>query len=164
MLAAGSVLLLWATLGRLPPVVASHFDGAGVPNGWASRSAYAALLAAIGVLLPLVIVGLVNTVTRQGPQLLSIPARAYWSRPEHRREAVSRVRAYMWWLGCIMTSIALSMHWLILEAHAHHPPHLITRDFVLVLSAGLLALVLWTVGWYRLLRPPVGDERPTPRQ
>lgn len=156
-LAVGFVLLVLATLGQLPPVVASHFDGAGVPNGWSSRPAYAALLVAVGALLPLGIIGLVNALTRKGPQLLNIPARDYWVRPERAREAVRRVRAYMWWLGCIMTGAALTVHCLILRAHASQPPRLSTRGIVFLLSAVLLALGLWIAGWYRLLRPPVAE-------
>jgi len=121
-LAVGFVLLVPATLGQLPPVVASHFDGAGVPNGWSSRSAYGVLLVAVGLLLPVGIVGLVHMLTQRGPQLLNIPARDYWSHPEHRQEAVRRVRASMWWLGCIMAGTALTIHGLILEAHVGQPP------------------------------------------
>jgi hypothetical protein len=58
----GLSLILWLiqTIGKLPAVVASHFDAAGMPNGWSSRRFYAILLAVIGVILPLAIVGLVN--------------------------------------------------------------------------------------------------------
>jgi hypothetical protein len=148
------ILLLLATLGRLPPVVASHFDAAGAPNGWSSRGSYAILLAAIGVLLPLGIIGLVTALTQRGPQLLNIPARDYWRRPEHGPEAIRRVRAYMWWLGCIMTGAALAVHGLILGAHGSTPPHLGTGGIVTVLFSMLLAIGLWIIGWYRLLRPP----------
>lgn len=67
------ILLVLVTLRQLPPVVASHFDGAGVPNAWSSRPAYAILLVAVGALLPLGIIGLVNALTQRGPQLLNIP-------------------------------------------------------------------------------------------
>jgi hypothetical protein len=92
------ILFLILTISQLPAVVASHFDAGGVPNGRSSRGFYAMLLAAIGVLLPLGIVGLVNAITERGPHLLNIPARDYWRRPEHGPEAIRRVRAYMWWL------------------------------------------------------------------
>lgn len=137
-LGLGFILLLLLTIGQLPPVVASHFDAAGVPNGWFSRRAYAMLLGAMGVLLPLGIIALVNALTQQGPQLLNIPARNYWRRPEHGPEAVRRVRAYMWWLGCILTAAALAVHGLILKAHDAAPPHLVTEGTVTVLYSVLL--------------------------
>jgi len=63
-LVIGFILVVLVTLKELPPVVASHFDGAGVPNGWSSRLGYAVLLGAVGALLPLGIIGLVHLLTR----------------------------------------------------------------------------------------------------
>ncbi|MGH7579309.1 MAG: DUF1648 domain-containing protein [Gemmatimonadales bacterium] len=153
-LAGGLVLFVFGTLGRLPPVVASHFDGSGSPNGWSSRGAYAALLLLVGAVLPLAIVGLLKVVTRRGPDRLNIPAREYWTRPEHAAEAVRRVRSYLWWLGCIMAAIASAIHGTILAAHSHRPPHLSSRGIILVIGIAILALGIWIVGWYRLLQPP----------
>jgi hypothetical protein len=153
-LAIGLIGVLLVTVRRLPPVVASHFDGAGVPNGWSSRQGYAIVLIGTGVLLPLAITGLVISLTRKGPARLNIPARDYWSRPEHSHEAVLRVRAYMWWLGCLMAGLTLSIHWLVMAAHAHEPPRLRTSAVLTVLGAVFLGIVVWAAGWYRLLRPP----------
>lgn len=91
-LATGLIAVVLVTVSRLPPMVASHFDAAGVPNGWSSRPAYALLLIAIGVLLPLGIIRLIISLTRRGPARLNIPARDHWTRPEHSEEAVLRVR------------------------------------------------------------------------
>ena len=155
--AALLVAVLVLTLPRLPPVVASHFNAAGVPNGWSSRPVYAAMLLLVGVLLPLGIAWLITSLTQSGPARLNIPARDYWIRPEHSGEAVRRVRAYMWWLGSIMAGTALLVHWLVLAAHAHQPPRLRTSALVLVLAAVMLGIGAWTAGWYRLLRRP-GSE------
>lgn len=155
LLAAGLIATVLITLGRLPPVVASHFDGAGMPNGWSSRPAYAIVLVFIGVLLPLGIMVLIRWLTRDGPDRLNMPARDYWTRPEHGREAVRRVQAYTWWLGCVMAGTALLIHLLVLDAHEQQPPRLSTSGIVLVLIAALLGVGAWAAGWYRLLRRPV---------
>ena len=153
-LAVGLIAGVLVTLRRLPPSVASHFDAAGTPNGWSSRLGYALLLVVIGVLLPLGIAALVRGLTARGPALLNIPARDYWTRPDHGKEAVRRVRAYMWWLGCIMAGTALSIHLLVLDAHEHQPPRLSTSGMLLVLGAALGAIGGWAAGWYRLLQRP----------
>jgi uncharacterized membrane protein len=148
------VIVLLTTTGRLPPVVASHFDASGVPNGWSSRPTYALLLLFIGVLLPLGITVLITSITRTGsPDQLSIPARDYWTRPEHAQEAVRRVRAYIWWLACIMAGTALAVHLSVLDAHANQPIRLRTGAILSVLGGATLGVVAWTIGWYRLLRP-----------
>lgn len=156
LLAGGLVALVLATLGRLPPLVASHFDGAGAPNGWSTRTGYVTLLLIVGAMIPLGVVFLVTRLTRAGPQLLNIPAREYWRRPEHAAEAVRRVRAYIWWLGCVITGSALAIHRLVLQANALRPPHLDTPAVLTVLAGVLAAIGLWIAGWYRVLRPPVG--------
>jgi uncharacterized membrane protein len=157
LVAAGLVGVVLVTFGRLPLVVASHFDAAGVPNGWSSRSGYASLLLAIGVLIPLSTMVLIRAVTRQGPAGLNIPARDYWTRPENAPEAVRRVRAYIWWLGSIMAGTALVIHLLVLAAHQQEPPRLSTSAILLVLGAVVLGIAAWAAGWYWLLR------RPSPR-
>lgn len=148
------VATVLGTLGRLPPVVASHFDARGVPNGWSSRPVYALLILAIGVLLPLGITWLVTVLTRSGVAALNIPAKDYWSRPENSREAVQRVRAYMWWLACVMAMTALLIHWAVLAANTRQPPQLGSAGFFAVLGGAVCALGIWTAGWYRLLRRP----------
>ena len=153
-LAAALVLLVTSTAGQLPPIVASHFDAAGVPNGWSSRELYAALLLAVGAVLPLGMVGLIHALTRRGPELLNIPARGFWTRPENRAEAVHRVRTHMWWLGSILTGTALAIHGLILQAHTSDPPHLSATGIWLLLAAVVGMIGLWAARWYRLLRQP----------
>lgn len=153
-LAASLIVVVLVTLRQLPPVVASHFDAAGAPNGWSSRPVYGLVLFGIGILLPLGTTALVGALTRSGPALLNIPERDYWARPEHGLEAVRRVRAYVWWLACILAATALLVHLLVLAAHAHQPPRLSASALVLVLGAVFVAVAGWTVGWYRLLRRP----------
>lgn len=152
----GQVIFLAATLSRLPPVVASHFDAGGAPNGWSSRPAYAVLLLVIGTLLPLGVTLLIQRVTRNGPDRLNIPARDYWTRPEHAGEAVRRVRAHVWWLGCVMTLIAAAVHGSILAAHAHQPPRLSGSGIGIIIGSGLIGIGAWIAGFYRALRPPQG--------
>jgi uncharacterized membrane protein len=147
------VVLLVSTLGRLPLTVASHFGGSGAANGWSTRQAYAALLLSIGILLPLGVVGLVHAVTQRGPQLLNIPFKDYWRQAEHGAEAVRLVRAYTWWLACIMTAVALATHWFILKANTLQPPRLATTGFGVVYIGMLVVIALWIAGFYRLLRP-----------
>jgi uncharacterized membrane protein len=156
-LASALVVMVVATLDQLPPLVASHFDARGAADGWFPRPLYALFVLAIGILVPLGITGLITILTRSGVSALNIPAREYWTRPEHSPEAVRRVRAYIWWLACVLVVTALAIHWSVLAANARRPPALSTGEFFAVLGAVVLALGIWTAGWYRLLRP--GEHR-----
>ena len=82
-LAIGLIAVVMVTFRRLPPMVASHFDVEGVPNGWSSRPGYALMVLAIGVLLPLGITILMAGLTRSGPGSLNIPERDHWTRAEN---------------------------------------------------------------------------------
>jgi uncharacterized membrane protein len=161
-LAAGLVATLGVTLGRLPSRVASHFNAHGMPDGWLSCPAYALFIVAIGILVPLSIIGLVMVLTRSGVSSLNIPARDYWMRPEHSPEAIRRVRIYIWWLACILVAMALAIHWSVLAANARQPPVLGSGEFLSVLGLVVLAIGIWTAGWYRLLRPD-RDHNSAPR-
>jgi hypothetical protein len=111
----------------------------------------------VGALLPLAIIWLVHTHTQRGPQLLNVPFKDYWRRPEHGPEAVRRVRIYMWWLASIMTGSGLAIHLLVLQANALHPPHLATGGIAALLISLFLAIGVWMAGWFRLLRPSQPD-------
>ena len=52
------------TLPALPALVATNFNGAGVPHAWMARQSYTIYLAAIGIGLPLLIVSLVGRAIR----------------------------------------------------------------------------------------------------
>lgn len=159
-LLAAMALTFVTTLDRLPPVVASHFDGSGAPNGWSSRGSYALLMLIVSGLVPLITVGLVHWVTRGAPALVSIPARDFWLDPRHQDEAVRRVRAYIWWLGCVLVSAGIAIHLLVVRANALQPPRLSTPGMLGLIAGVLLGIGVWAVGWYRLLRPPSGPSSP----
>ena len=61
-------LLGWAWP-QLPELVATHFDGAGVPNGWSSKASFTGLSLAILALLNLVYVVLPHWIARTNPDL-----------------------------------------------------------------------------------------------
>ena len=69
------------------------------------------------------------------------------------------MRAYGWWLGCIMAGAALLIHGLVLAAHAHEPPRLSTAAVLGVIVSIVVAVLGWAAGWYRLLRRPPTNHR-----
>ena len=106
-----------ATLNDLPPTVATHFGGSRRPNAWMSRGAYAGYLAAIGVLLPILVVYIVS-----------------------RRSGLEDAS---WWLGCLLVGFALGLHLLIRAAHRTQPPRLSTGGFLTVLGLFIVGLATW---------------------
>jgi hypothetical protein len=123
--------------------LASHFDVDGAANGWSTRPFYVGMILAIGGALP----------------LLNIPSADYWRQAAHAAEAVRRVRAYTWWLACILVGTGMATHALVLAANATQPAHLGTWAIVSLLAGVLGTIGLWTAGLYVLLRPPSSLKR-----
>jgi hypothetical protein len=95
--------------------------------------------------LPLGVIGLVHAMTARGPAGLNIPSRAYWMAPSRQGQVVELVRSYIWWLGVLLTGIALAVHLAVLGANAVNPPRL--RDVVIVplLVAAVAGIAAWAV-------------------
>ena len=118
-----------ATLGTLPASIATSFGGAGVPHAWMTHRMYVGYLAAIGLLLPLLAMGLVAL----NPTM----------------------RVASWWLGSLFVGFALGLHSLLLAANRAQPARLSTAAFVTVLALFVVGLGSWVVRWRHAVRPPI---------
>jgi uncharacterized membrane protein len=85
---------------QLPTQVASHFDGAGHPNGWSSRLAYFALHAVIVVIDTICFAALPAWLERAPVRLVNLPNKDYWLAPERRAATMARVASALTWFGC----------------------------------------------------------------
>jgi hypothetical protein len=96
---AGSALRVATVWSQLPSVMASHFDGAGRPNGFMPRNAFFTTMALVGggsILLTLFApVGLRYVPT----QLINLPNRDYWLAPERRDASIARLETVLSWLS-----------------------------------------------------------------
>jgi hypothetical protein len=133
---------LLRTAPALPPLVASHFDAAGVPNAFMSRAAYVHFMLAMSVGFPLALVGLLTLVYSYARNI-KVPNRDYWLAAER----IAGTRAFLIargaWFGSMLALLMCLVHHLELNANSRVPPHL---------SAGLagtllLAFFAVTAGW-----------------
>lgn len=148
----GIVLLidLTLTVPFLGEPVATHFDGAGRPNGWMTRSGYAIFMGAFGIGLPLLIWGLLPLLSRRYPTRVNIPNRSYWLAPERREDTILFLKWHMGWLAVLLVLFSLATHHLILMANASHPPALPRTPFFFMLGCFLAGSVVWAaLLWWR---------------
>ena len=93
-----AVLLFFISLGvaqalyfraELPARVASHFDGAGRPNGWMARDGF--VLFQCGLVLTLgALFGIGGRLLKVTPNgWINLPNKNYWLAPERRAESVA---------------------------------------------------------------------------
>lgn len=150
--AAAAAIL--ATSGALPPTVASHFDGRGVPNGWMTRGFYTAFMLAFAVGLPLFIVAIVAGVARIAPGKVNVPNRGYWGAPERRGEAIAKLTTSACFLGALVAAFITALHFVLIEANSGPAPRLSTSAFLGVMGAFAAGLVAYALGLYAQFRVP----------
>jgi hypothetical protein len=76
-----AILYVTRTVPDLPPLVASHFDGAGRANAFMARSSYTKFVLGMSVGLPIAMVTLL-TLVYSNARDMKLPNRDYWLAPE----------------------------------------------------------------------------------
>ncbi len=132
----------------LPDPVASHFNGAGRPDGWMSRAQYLIFIGLFGFFFPLVIAAS-TSITRLLPdKFVNIPNRDYWLAPERRSATFDFLTRHSFAFGHVAIGFVGGVHWTVTRANRHHPPHL---EGYLLLPIVLLFLAATAFYIYRLI-------------
>jgi uncharacterized membrane protein len=143
-----AVVFLSATVSSLPPLVASHFDGAGFPTAHMTHDFYIKFVFAMGVVFPVGMVALLTLIYSKASDM-KLPNRDYWLAPERIAQTRSLLVSQSVWFGCLMVAMVCYVHWLELAAHRSIPPHLSNRW----VGIGLLVFFAITGVWImKLLR------------
>ncbi len=141
------------TVSSLPPMVASHFDGAGFPTAHMTRALYGKLVFAIGIGLPIAMVTLLSVVYSRARDM-KLPNPDYWLAPERIAQTRALLVSHAVWFGCLMVAMVCYMHWLVMTAHRSVPPRLSNQLFMggLLVFMGIAAG--WIIGLLRTFRRP----------
>lgn len=144
--------LLWWTKDQLPDVVATHFNGSGVPDGWMSREKHLWGMVIFGVLFPGSIVGMCYAARFLPGRFLNVPNREYWTAPERRKEVYDFLFRHSLWLACLGVGFVIGIHWMIVEANERATPELSTGQLMVVIGLFLAGMVAWVVALILPLR------------
>jgi uncharacterized membrane protein len=145
-----------STASELPLSVASHFDGAGRPNAFMSRSGYVRFVLCFAVGLPVIVVGILTAVYSRATDL-KLPNRDYWLAPQRLARTRSFLTAHGVWFGSLLVALACVVHRLELAANRAQPPHLSSQSFAAMLIAFLIATAAWVATLMLAFRLPPGD-------
>jgi uncharacterized membrane protein len=143
-------------LRRLPERIATHFDGAGLPNGWMPRDALGTFDFIFTAFVLAVVIGSAYLTRFLPVSLINVPHRDYWFAPERRRQSHARMFVHMLWLACLMVGFLIAVNQMIFIANLRPGhPRLRGSDLIAVPGIFLLAVIAWVVRLYRLFpRPP----------
>jgi uncharacterized membrane protein len=150
-----AILFVTGTASELPLTVASHFDAAGQPNGFMSRSGYIRFVLWVAVGLPVAVVVILWAVYSRATDL-KMPNREYWLVPERLDRTRAFLVAHGVWFGSLLVALGCFVHWLELGANRQQPPHLPNQSFAAVLIAFLIATAAWIAGLMFAFRRPAG--------
>ncbi len=135
----------WVWAGsELPTRVATHFNAAGKPTGWMSRSHFETLMLVFGMVFPLIIVSLYFMAGLLPAFLIHIPNRCYWLAPERRRETSNYLLRHSLWLACLVVALVTGIELSLVQANKQIPPHLSTLTLLAVLLPFLAGVLVWS--------------------
>jgi uncharacterized membrane protein len=136
-----AILQFSSDYSHLPNVVASHFDAAGVPNGWQTKQAFAYVYGAV-LLLAAGLVFVIPPIVARSPSI-NLPNRDYWLAPSRREATVNYLSAAFAWFGCAVLVLMVLVFRFAAEFNMRptNPPD------AAVLWYYLIAFTAFTVFW-----------------
>ena len=161
LLAAGAAIYFSSYYPQLPEVVASHFNGRGVANGWQTKSAFFGVLAGVSVLAAVVGFGIPRIIAAMPPQLINLPNKRYWLAPEHIANTMEFLNRYFAWFGCAVFVVILVTFDFAVQANLH-PDHRPDATRMWYLLAAFLAFNFLSIArmFIRFGRPPQDISSP----
>jgi uncharacterized membrane protein len=154
LLAAGAAIYFSSYYPQLPDVVASHFNGHGVANGWQTKSAFFGLLVGVSVLAAVVGFGIPRIISAMPPELINLPNKRYWLAPERRAETMDFLNSYFVWFGCALFAVILLTINFAIQANLHPDRRPDATPMWFVLARFLTFAILGTIRMFKRFGPP----------
>ncbi|MGI0493134.1 DUF1648 domain-containing protein [Alkalinema pantanalense CENA528] len=135
------------TASSLPAVVASHFDAAGVPNGYMSRTFYLWFMLGFTVMIPSIVAASLVFVDRIPAQYINLPNKQIWLSEPYRKSTFAYLKAHGLGMGALIAGFMGYVHWLVIQANRAVPAQLSSGAII----GGLVVFVGAAIGWSILL-------------
>jgi len=132
---------------QMPEVMASHFNGAGIPNGWASKAVFFALYAAIVFLLAFVFLYVPKWSEKQSRFGLKLPNKDYWLAPARIEQTQSFIKRQMVIIGVAHLLLTLLVIQMAINANFSESP-VLDRRVSWILISYFLVLALWLIHFF----------------
>lgn len=135
------------TSGSLPETVASHFNGAGVPNGFMTRKFYIGFMLVIALGVPGIVAGSISLVSFFPENRISLPNKNVWLSEKYREYTFAFMRMHAFFMGMFITVFLAYIHWLVIKANSEVPARLSSEGII----GGLVVFAVVFVGWSIML-------------
>jgi len=149
LLQASFLASLFASAALLPERVATHFNGAGQPDGWMTRTTHLMFMGIFGLIFPLFLIGICWGTRFLPVGLVNIPHREYWLASERKAESTAYLAWHAVWFGCLAECFVIGLHWLVVFSNQRQPVQLPLQWMLGILSPFLLGVAVWVYSLYR---------------
>jgi hypothetical protein len=103
----------------------------------------------VGLILPLIIVGVLYTVRFLPTQLINLPRRDFWLAPERRDETCLYLARQGFWLASLLVLLQGMVWYQLIESNSRSVPQLSSSGFLVTLGAFGVALIFWLIRLFR---------------
>ena len=156
MLAMAAGVFVWFTGQAMPPIVASHFNAAGIANGFMPRAAYLGLMMVLVAAVPLVTMVMSGVALSKPGARINLPNRDYWLAPERRAGTIAFLQAHMAGFSALLVVFLAYGHWLVVRANLSGAQQLQAGWMQAGLCVFIGATILWIVLLIARFRRPAG--------
>jgi uncharacterized membrane protein len=115
----------------LPDRLASHFNAAGTPNGWMSKTQFLWVYAL--VLIPALAIEfwVSRKIASKSDAQLNLPHKEYWLAPKRRAATFAYFESFCAWYGCAFLFVVAFAMGLAMRANFDSPPMLPTAPILM---------------------------------
>jgi uncharacterized membrane protein len=104
-----AVLHAWHLSSVLPDRVASHFDVAGLPDGFMPRERFVAFYYLVIAVVAVTFLGVSLTISRVPDSLINLPNKAWWLAPERRASTMGWITGWSCLFGAATLLLMMAL-------------------------------------------------------
>lgn len=133
----------------MPDWMASHFEGSGRADNFASKEAFFTLKAIIILFTFGIFIVMPWCFQKFRLKKMNLPNSDYWLAPERIDEVYSYFRASFCWFGVVNLSFIIGVMQLVFSANLKPNPVLNNNIFFVLLGSYFVFTIIWLVKFYR---------------
>lgn len=130
---------------QLPDKLASHFNGAGVADGWMAKNDFMIFYIVLLLFTGGTLAGTGLLISKLPTDMINLPNREYWLAPERKAGTVRALSEQMHWFGAATMVLLIAMMQLTFQANLLPEPRLDSKAWML-LVAYVVYTIIWTIG------------------